>query len=188
MHHPVVGELELTGEALELPGDAGLTIIAYTVEPNSASEQALNFLASWSAQTSTANPTASSTRPTEDGMFAVVIRARTLVMTRDPMSDPPPPTKTGRPSAGSSSEVAEKTLLTEVMAAPEFARFGQLIFPNRERITDDMTVTDVGMLLPYHSNIDPAEVARTLNNMLAAPSRVLCLLSPERPSRSQRSG
>ena len=33
MHHPVVGELELTGEALELPGDTGLTIITYTVEP-----------------------------------------------------------------------------------------------------------------------------------------------------------
>lgn len=47
MRHPVVGELELTGEALELPADTGLTLITYTVEPNSASEQALNFLASW---------------------------------------------------------------------------------------------------------------------------------------------
>jgi len=51
MHHPVVGKLELTGEALALPGDAGLTIITYTVEPHSASEQALNFLASWTTQT-----------------------------------------------------------------------------------------------------------------------------------------
>ena len=49
LHHPVVGELELTGEALLLPGDPGLVIITYTVEPNSASEQALHFLASWSA-------------------------------------------------------------------------------------------------------------------------------------------
>ena len=51
MHHPVVGEIELTGEALALPGDTGLTIITYTVEPQSASEQALNFLASWTSQT-----------------------------------------------------------------------------------------------------------------------------------------
>jgi transcriptional regulator with XRE-family HTH domain len=50
--HPAVGELELTGEALTLPGDHGLTIITYTVQPHSASEQALNFLASWSAQAS----------------------------------------------------------------------------------------------------------------------------------------
>jgi transcriptional regulator with XRE-family HTH domain len=47
MRHPVVGELELTGEALDLPADTGLTIITYTVEPASASEQALDFLASW---------------------------------------------------------------------------------------------------------------------------------------------
>jgi transcriptional regulator with XRE-family HTH domain len=51
MHHPVVGDLELTGEALELPGDNGLTIITYTVEPHSVSEQALSFLASWSCET-----------------------------------------------------------------------------------------------------------------------------------------
>ena len=47
MHHPIVGDLELTGEALELPGDTGLTIITYTVEPATPSAQALQFLASW---------------------------------------------------------------------------------------------------------------------------------------------
>lgn len=47
MHHPIVGDLELTGEALELPGDTGLTIITYTVEPGTPSAQALQFLASW---------------------------------------------------------------------------------------------------------------------------------------------
>jgi transcriptional regulator with XRE-family HTH domain len=47
MHHPVAGALELTGEALELPGDPGLTLITYTVEPASASAQALQFLSSW---------------------------------------------------------------------------------------------------------------------------------------------
>ena len=47
MHHPIVGDLELTGEALELPGDDGLTIITYTVEPGTASAEALQFLISW---------------------------------------------------------------------------------------------------------------------------------------------
>jgi MmyB-like transcription regulator ligand binding domain/Helix-turn-helix domain len=61
LRHLAVGELELTGEALTLPGDHGLTIITYTVEPHSASEQALNFLASWSTQASPANPRESKT-------------------------------------------------------------------------------------------------------------------------------
>jgi hypothetical protein len=34
---------------LELPADAGLTVITYTAEPGSASQQALDFLASWAA-------------------------------------------------------------------------------------------------------------------------------------------
>jgi hypothetical protein len=65
MHHPVVGDLELTGEALALPGDTGLTIITYTVEPHSASEEAFGFLASWAAQTVTqaGDPTAATSDP-----------------------------------------------------------------------------------------------------------------------------
>ena len=53
MHHRICGDLELTGEALSLPGDPGLTIITYTVEPASPSAQALDFLASWSRTTAT---------------------------------------------------------------------------------------------------------------------------------------
>jgi transcriptional regulator with XRE-family HTH domain len=46
-HHPVVGDLTLTYEALEPPGDPGQSIFVYMAEPNSASHQALNLLASW---------------------------------------------------------------------------------------------------------------------------------------------
>ena len=48
-HHPVVGELNLTFEAMELVADPGLTMFVYTAEPGSKSEQALNLLASWAA-------------------------------------------------------------------------------------------------------------------------------------------
>jgi transcriptional regulator with XRE-family HTH domain len=48
-HHPVVGDLTLSYEALELPADPGLTIFAYTAEPNSPSHNALSLLASWSS-------------------------------------------------------------------------------------------------------------------------------------------
>jgi transcriptional regulator with XRE-family HTH domain len=49
LHHPVVGDLELTYEALELPADPDLTIITYTAEPGTASQAGLDFLASWAA-------------------------------------------------------------------------------------------------------------------------------------------
>jgi transcriptional regulator with XRE-family HTH domain len=49
VHHPLVGELNLRFEALELVADPGLTMFVYTAEPGSKSEQALNLLASWAA-------------------------------------------------------------------------------------------------------------------------------------------
>jgi transcriptional regulator with XRE-family HTH domain len=48
-HHPLVGDLSLTFEALELVADPGLTMTVYTAEPGSKSEEALNLLASWTA-------------------------------------------------------------------------------------------------------------------------------------------
>ena len=50
LHNSVVGDIELTGDALELAGD-GLTIIAYTAEPGSAAEEKLALLASWQRTT-----------------------------------------------------------------------------------------------------------------------------------------
>ena len=48
-HHPVIGDLSLTYDRLELVADPGLTIFTYTAEPGSKSEEELNLLASWSA-------------------------------------------------------------------------------------------------------------------------------------------
>ncbi|MGH9093272.1 MAG: helix-turn-helix transcriptional regulator [Acidimicrobiales bacterium] len=49
LHHPVVGDLELIYEAMELSADTGLTIFAYTAAPGSRSEEALKLLGSWAA-------------------------------------------------------------------------------------------------------------------------------------------
>jgi transcriptional regulator with XRE-family HTH domain len=56
IHHPTVGDLTLTFEAMELTADPGLTLITYTAEPGSASQDALNLLASWSATLDQAEP------------------------------------------------------------------------------------------------------------------------------------
>lgn len=49
LHHPIVGDLDLAFEALELPADPGLRINVYTADPGTPSEDALKVLASWAA-------------------------------------------------------------------------------------------------------------------------------------------
>jgi transcriptional regulator with XRE-family HTH domain len=61
LHHPVVGDLSLDYEALDLPGDSGQRINVYTSEPGSPSQEALNLLSSW-----TASPADSAAEPVED--------------------------------------------------------------------------------------------------------------------------
>jgi MmyB-like transcription regulator ligand binding domain/Helix-turn-helix domain len=48
-HHPVVGDLHLSYEVMELPADPGLALIAFSAEAGSPADDALRFLASWSA-------------------------------------------------------------------------------------------------------------------------------------------
>ncbi|HWG27052.1 helix-turn-helix transcriptional regulator [Actinospica sp.] len=49
LHHPAVGDLDLTYDAMELPADPGLVLIAYSAEPGTPSHDGLNLLASWAA-------------------------------------------------------------------------------------------------------------------------------------------
>ncbi len=46
IHNTIVGDLQLTGDALELPGD-DLTLITYTAAADSHAQEQLAFLASW---------------------------------------------------------------------------------------------------------------------------------------------
>jgi transcriptional regulator with XRE-family HTH domain len=57
LHHPVVGDLALSYEVMELSADAGLTISVYSAEPGSRSQEALDLLASWTATPASDQPT-----------------------------------------------------------------------------------------------------------------------------------
>jgi transcriptional regulator with XRE-family HTH domain len=48
-HHPVVGDISLAYESMELVADTGLVLNGYSAEPGSPSQDALNLLASWAA-------------------------------------------------------------------------------------------------------------------------------------------
>ena len=49
LRHPVVGELTVDFEAMDLPAEPGFTLTVYTAEPASPAQDALNLLASWVA-------------------------------------------------------------------------------------------------------------------------------------------
>ena len=49
VHHPVVGDLDLTFEAMDLTSEPGLQLLAFTAAPGSASQDGLQLLATWAA-------------------------------------------------------------------------------------------------------------------------------------------
>jgi transcriptional regulator with XRE-family HTH domain len=49
IHHPVVGDLHLSYEVMQLPADPGLALVAFSAEAGSPDDDALQMLASWAA-------------------------------------------------------------------------------------------------------------------------------------------
>jgi hypothetical protein len=49
LHHPVVGDLDLSFESFLLAADPGQSLLTYTAEPGSVTQDSLNLLASWAA-------------------------------------------------------------------------------------------------------------------------------------------
>jgi transcriptional regulator with XRE-family HTH domain len=49
LHHPVVGDLELSYEGLDLPADPGWHLYTFTAAPGTPSDDRLRLLASWAA-------------------------------------------------------------------------------------------------------------------------------------------
>lgn len=56
LHHPVVGELTLTYNRMQLTADPGLAITIYTAEPATKSAEALSLLGSWAATSDQPEP------------------------------------------------------------------------------------------------------------------------------------
>ncbi len=49
VRHPIVGDLHLSYDVMELPADPGLSLIAFSAEAGSPDDDALRLLASWAA-------------------------------------------------------------------------------------------------------------------------------------------
>jgi transcriptional regulator with XRE-family HTH domain len=49
LNHPLVGDLELDQETMNLPDEGGLSVVVYSAPPNTPAEDGLKLLAGWSA-------------------------------------------------------------------------------------------------------------------------------------------
>lgn len=63
LHHPVVGDLDLSFEAMELPSRPGLTMLVYTAPKGSPTADSLTLLASWAATAEQAGELTDSEKP-----------------------------------------------------------------------------------------------------------------------------
>ena len=63
LHHPVVGDLDLNFEAMELPSQPGLALLVYTAPQGSPAADSLNLLASWAATAEQAGEFTGSEKP-----------------------------------------------------------------------------------------------------------------------------
>lgn len=59
-NHPVVGDLTLAWHGSGVDDEPGLTLLIYTAEPGSPSEESLRLLASWTASQDSAHPSTAS--------------------------------------------------------------------------------------------------------------------------------
>jgi hypothetical protein len=55
VHHPLVGDLDLTFETMDIASERGLQMLVFSAEPGSASADRLQMLASWVAQAKVAH-------------------------------------------------------------------------------------------------------------------------------------
>jgi acetyl esterase/lipase len=60
-----------------------------------------------------------------------------------------------------------RSSVRDLLNHPAFAGFGELLLPWDDRDYDEnMPLTDIGSLLPYHSHVDPETVTSALNRMI----------------------
>ena len=62
-HHPVVGDVDLAFESFPLAGDPSQSMVTFTAEPGSPSQDALTLLASWAATSAGVEPARSTDEP-----------------------------------------------------------------------------------------------------------------------------
>jgi len=70
-------------------------------------------------------------------------------------------------SGSSDAQLGVDSRLRDILHHPAFAEFGRLLLPWDGRTYDeDIRLSDIGSLLPYHSHVSPKVVVSALNHMI----------------------
>ena len=80
--------------------------------------------------------------------------------------------KAGDAMSASRSHLGIQSTIRDILRHPSFAGFSHLILPWDDRAYDeDMRLTRISSLLPYHSHVDPETVTSALNRMIDDAAR-----------------
>ena len=70
-------------------------------------------------------------------------------------------------AAGQGRHLTVQSTVGDILRHPSFAGFARLILPWDDRAYDeDLPLTSIGSLLPYHTHVDPPAVVSALNRMI----------------------
>jgi acetyl esterase/lipase len=84
-----------------------------------------------------------------------------------PQARTPPNGRNTDVSAGQGGHLGVQNTIRDLLRHPAFAGFADLILPWDDRAYDEqMRLTRIGSLLPYHTHVDPETVASGLNRLI----------------------
>jgi acetyl esterase/lipase len=109
---------------------------------------------------------------TQTAVTALVLLLCVAAAGRGPQAGAPPRAKGTEVSASRGGHLGSKSTIGDILHHPAFAGFSRLILPWDDRVYDEqMQLTRIGSLLPYHSHVDPETVASALNRMVDDAAR-----------------
>jgi acetyl esterase/lipase len=98
---------------------------------------------------------------------AFVVSLLFLISGAGPRMVASPGARDANVSSAPSGHLGTGSTMRDVLRHPAFAGFGRLLLPWDDRAYDEqMALSRIGSLLPYHSHVDPETVSSALNRMI----------------------
>ena len=107
------------------------------------------------------------TRKMSMAVTALVLWLLTNVAWGQPQAESSSTTRSTDVKVHRGGHLETRSTIRDILHHPSFAGFSHLILPWDDRAyDDDLQLTHIGSLLPYHSHVDPEAVTSALNRMI----------------------